>query len=335
MRAKFSKISGRISGISLGGSGSGDNDKAHHRHTLHLGDLSFPWLRTEKQHKSAPTVPVSGSRQAFTDPAPSIRHADASSTSASVQRPRSLPPQIIWPSDRTQLDLSFPDYTSQWITGTGTQYSTSGPPSHLTGSRMPMIRCVDCDSQSGSQARDRPPSEARAQHEDPRKHEYLRPPHEPLQKPSISSIGTQSASCRPSPASTPASKISLSSEIGQSGFGPQRGHEAAAAGAVQRNTESTRSSRGTFRFYGQQSQDQHRDQDQSQNRNQDSGAGDNERTSMAEQTKDTTSKSSMRKMYQRMSASLSGEKQKKALRRISVSSLLPFFKFHYDRVSNA
>lgn len=292
-----------------------------------------------------------GSRLALTDPAPSIRHTDIDE--GSIQRPRSLPPQVVWPSDGSgTLNLSCPDYSSQM--NTGTQYSTSRPPSNLTNTRMPTIRCVDCESQSGSQSQSHgprtttpAPSVGAVENPNPDRrennNEYLQPPHEPLQKPSISSIGAQSAT-RPGPASTSASKISLSSEIGQTGFGPQqqRGHEAGAAAAaaptlVQRNTESTRSSTGTFRFYEQLNQNQTLNQSLNQDRdqNQNSVAGNNAHgqteTDMADHK--NKEKSSMRRMYQRIvqstSTTLTGEKQKKALRRISVGVIFFDPSFHY------
>lgn len=340
MRAKFSRISGKISDIGLGR--SGDNDKPNRRYTLNLGNFTFSRSRT-RAHERQVSAPMLGSRLALTDPAPSIRHTDIDE--GSIQRSRSLPPHVVWPSNGSgTLNLSFPDYASQMNTGTGTQYSTSRPPSNLTNTRMPTIRCVDCESQSGSQSqshgpRTTPPTPSVGAVENPNpdrrenNNEYLQPPHEPHQKPSISSIATQSA-IRPGPASTSASKISLSSEIGQTGFGPQSQHQqheagaAAAAGAaptaVQRNTESTRSSTGTFRFYGQLNQNQTLNQSLNQDRdqNQDSGAGNNDQTETDMADHKNKDKSSMRRMYQRIvqstSATLTGEKQKKALRRVSV-----------------
>lgn len=342
MRAKFSRISGKISDIGLGR--SGDNDKPNRRHTLNLENLTFSRSRT-RAHERQVSAPMLGSRLALTDPAPSIRHTDIDE--GSIHRSRSLPPQVVWPSDGSgTLNLSFPDYASQMNTGTRTQYSTSRPPSNLTTTRMPTIRCVDCESQSGSQSQSRGPRTITSTLsvnalENPDldrrdNNEHLQPPHEPHQKPSISSIATQPAT-RPDPASTSASKISLSSEIGQTGFGPQeqRGHEAGAAAAaaptvVQRNTESTRSSTGTFRFYEQLSQNQTLNQSLNQDRdqNQNSVAGNNAHgqteTDMADHK--NKEKSSMRRMYQRIvqstSATLTGEKQKKALRRISVGVIL-------------
>ncbi|ODM18556.1 hypothetical protein SI65_06428 [Aspergillus cristatus] len=333
MRAKFSRISGRISDIGLGR--SGDNDKPNRRHTLNLGNFTFSRSRT-RAHERQVSAPMPGSRLALTDPAPSIRHTDIDE--GSIQRPRSLPPQIIWPSNGSgTLDLSFPDYASQMNTGTGTQYSTSRPPSNFTNTRMPTIRCVDCESQSGSQSqshgpRTTTPTPSVRALENPNTdrreiNEYLQPPHEPLKKQSISSIATEPAT-RPAPASTSASKISQSSEIGQPGFGPQGQHQqqheataAAAPTAVQRNTESTRLSTGTFRFYGQLNQNQNLNQTLNQDRNQDSGAGENDRTETDMADHKNKDKSSMRRMYQRIvqstSATLTSEKQKKALRRIS------------------
>jgi len=340
MRATFSRISGRISDISLGR--SGDNDKPNRRHTLNLGNFTFSRSRT-RAHERQVSAPMPGSKLALTDPVPSIRHTDIDE--GSIQRPRSLPPQIIWPSDGSgTLNLSFPDYASQMNTGTGTQYSTSRPPSNFTNTRMPTIRCVDCESQSGSQSqshgpRTTTPTPSIRALEDPNPdrretNEYLQSPHEPLKKQSISSIATEPAT-RPAPASTSASKISQSSEIGQPGFGPQGQHQqqhevaapapaaaAAAPTAVQRNTESTRSSTGTFRFYGQLNQNQNLNQTLNQDRKQDPGAGENDRTETDMADHRNKDKSSMRRMYQRIvqstSATLTGEKQKKALRRISV-----------------
>lgn len=347
MRAKISRISGKMSDIGL--SRSGDNDKPSRRHTLNLGNFTFPRSRT-RAHERQMSAPMIGSRLALTDPAPSIRHTDIDERS--IQRPRSLPPQVVWPSDGSgTLNLSFLDYASQMNTGTGTQYSTSRSPSNITNTRMPTIRCVDCESQSGSQSqshgpRTTTPTPSVGARENPNpdrrenNNEYLQPPHKPLQKPSISSIVTQSAT-RPSPASTSASKISLSSEIGQAGFGPQqqRGYEAGAAAAavptvVQRNTESTRSSTGTFRFYEQLNKNQTPDHSLNQDRdqNQDLGGGNNahEQTEIDMADHKNKDKSSMRRMYQRIvqstSATLTGEKQKKALRRISVGVIFdPLF----------
>ena len=351
MRAKFSRMSGKISDIGLGR--FGENDKPNRRHTLNLGNFTFSRSRT-RAHERQMSAHMPGSRLALTDPAPSIRHTDIDE--GSIQRPISLPPQIIWPSDGSGASgLSFPDYASQMNTGTGTQYSTSRPPSNFTNTHMPTIRCVDCESQSGSQPQSHEPRTATPtpsvcalENPNPDRreiNEYLQPPHKPLQRPSISSIATQPAT-RPAPAPTSASKISLSSGIGQSGFGPQGQHQqheaaapaaaaaAAAPIAVQRNTESTRSSTGTFRFYGQLNQNLDQKQTLTQNRdqNQNSGAGKNDPTETDMAGHKIKEKSSMRRMYQRIvhntSTTLTGEKQKKALRRISVGVIFgPSFRY--------